>query len=53
MTTQVTNEKFLKETLKPLCEKHGLPEEWATKRQASKFRNGKGRVRKNVGTIKS
>jgi len=47
MSKAKTNREFVK-TLANLCKGNDLPEEWATVRQASKYRNGKGRCYHNI-----
>ena len=51
MATLETNAKFATVTLKNLCSTHGLPTEWATKRQASKYRMNKGRIYNEVKSV--
>ena len=38
-----TNREFMK-TLTDLCKKHRIDEDWVTQRQASRYRNKKGRI---------
>jgi hypothetical protein len=40
----VTNSEFQRTQLADICSSHNLNTTWVTKRQASKYRNKKGRV---------
>jgi len=47
MSKTETNREFVK-TLRNLCKENNIDEEWATVRQASKYRNGKGRIYRTI-----
>jgi hypothetical protein len=50
MSEVKTNREFMK-TLARLCDQHNIDTDFATQRQASKYRNKKGRVYNKIQSI--